>query len=88
MCRPTQECLYSTHLGDNTLRRRVNIPPLSELIKERRIIFDGDCFRSKDEIVGNILLWKPKYGRRLDGRPLKTYMDRLINDVDTPANEI
>ena len=62
-----------------------NILPLSELIKEIRIIFAGYCFRSRGEIVSNIVLWKLEFRRRIirlsAGRPNKTYLDQILNDV-------
>ena len=41
-----------------------NILPTSNLIRETRVRFDGHCFRSKETIVGNAILWKPNHGKK------------------------
>ena len=59
-----------------------NIPPISKLIRERRVRFAGHCLRSEEEIVSKVLLWKSNRGKTNVGRPTKTYVDQLKVDVD------
>ena len=35
--------------------------------------FAGHCWRSKEELAGDVLLWTQMHGRRTQGRPKKTY---------------
>ena len=38
-----------------------------------RILSDGDCWRSRDELISDILLWTPTYSRAKAGRPARTF---------------
>ena len=40
----------------------------------RHARYDGYCWRSKDELISDILLWTPTHGHTRVGRPAKTYM--------------
>ena len=39
-----------------------HLPSITDVIKERRTRFAGHCWRSKDEIISDVLLWTPKHG--------------------------
>ena len=39
-----------------------HLPPITKAIQARRIRHAGHCWRSKDEIVSDVLLWTPAYG--------------------------
>ena len=54
---PTRHQLYS------------HLPPITKTIQARRTRHAGHCWRSKDEIVSDVLLWTPTYGRTKAGRP-------------------
>ena len=41
----------------------------------------GHCWRSKDELISDVLLWTPTYGRAKAGRPAWTYMQQLCKDT-------
>ena len=58
-----------------------NIPPISVTIRDRRQRFAGHCWRSKDELASDLLLWQPKHGKKSVGRPCKTYRDQLAEDT-------
>ena len=47
------------------------LPPVSHTIRERRTTFAGHCWRSKDELVSDLLLWQPRHGKANRGRPRK-----------------
>ena len=56
-----------------------NLPPISQLVKKRRVQFAGHCFRASGEMVSSLILWKPRSnGRR--GHKL-TYPDVLAKDT-------
>ena len=39
-----------------------HLPPITKTIQARRTRHAGHCWRSKDEIVSDVLLWTPAYG--------------------------
>ena len=57
-----------------------NLPPISVSIREKRLRFAGHCFRNKDELASDLILWQPLHGNRTRGRPSKTYIDQLADD--------
>ena len=38
-------------------------------------------WRSKDELISDVLLWTPTYGRAKAGRPARTYVQQLCKDT-------
>ena len=58
-----------------------HIPPISKSLQQQRTRFAGHCWRSKEELAGDILLWKPTHGHQPRGRPKKTYIDQLMDDT-------
>ena len=58
-----------------------NLPAISHIIRERRTRFVGHCWREKDEIVSDVLLWTPKHGHSSKGRPHKTFIKQLCEDT-------
>ena len=40
------------------------IPRFSNSIKQQRMRFAGHCWRGKEELAGDVLLWTPMHGRR------------------------
>ena len=48
----------------------------------QRLRFAGHCWRSKDEVASDRILWQPQHGNRSRGRPAKTYIDQLRDDTD------
>ena len=54
---------------------------ITKAIQARRTRHAGHCWRSKDEIVSDILLWTPAYGQSKAGRPALTYIQQLCDDT-------
>ena len=46
-----------------------HLPPIMKTIQVRRTRRAGHCWRSKDELVSDVLLWTPIYGQAKAGRP-------------------
>ena len=40
-----------------------HLPPITNTIQVRRTIHAGHCWRSRDELISNVLLWTPSHGR-------------------------
>ena len=64
-------------------RRRLygHLPPITKTIQVRRARHAGHCWRSKDELVSDVLLWTPTYGKAKAGRPARTYIQQLCEDT-------
>ena len=40
------------------------LPRITATIRERRLRFSGLCWRSKNEVVSDFVLWEPKHGKK------------------------
>ena len=58
-----------------------HLPPITKTIQARRTRHAGHGWRSKDEIVSDVLLWTPAYGQSKAGRPARTYIQQLCDDT-------
>ena len=61
-----------------------HLPPITKTIKVRRTRHAGHCWRSKDELISDVLLWTPTHGCARVGRPARTYIQQLCNPEDLP----
>ena len=57
------------------------LPPITKTIQARRTRHARHCWRSKDEIVGEVLLWTPAHGQSKAGRSARTYIQQLCEDT-------
>ena len=58
-----------------------HLPPIMKTIQVRRTRHAGHNWRSKDELISDVLLWTPTYGRAKAGRPARTYIQQLCEDI-------
>ena len=58
-----------------------HLPPITKTIQVRRTIHAGHCWRSRDELISDVLLWTPTHGRAKAGRPARTYIQQLCGDT-------
>ena len=58
-----------------------HLPPITKTIQVRRARHAGHCWRSRDELIRNVLLWTPTHGRAKAGRPARTYIQQLCEDT-------
>ena len=63
---PTTHQLYS------------HLPPITKTIQDRRT---RHFWRSRDELISDVLQWTPTYGRAKAGRPARTYIQQLCEDT-------
>ena len=56
------------------------LPPITKSIQVRQTRHAGHCWRSKDELISDVLLWNLTYGRAKEGRPARTYIQQLSED--------
>ena len=58
-----------------------HLPPITKTIQVRRTRHAGHCWRSRDELISDVLLWTPTHGRAKAGRPARTYIQQLCDDT-------
>ena len=58
-----------------------HLPPIMKTIQVRWTRHAGHCWRSRDELISDVLLWTPTYGRAKAGRPARTYIQQLCEDT-------
>ena len=58
-----------------------HLPPITKTIQVRRTWHVGHCWRSRDELISDVFLWTPTYGRAKAGRPARTYIQQLCEDT-------
>ena len=58
-----------------------HLPPITKTIQVRRTRHAGHCWRSRDELIRDVLLWIPTHGRAKAGRPDRTYIQQLCEDT-------
>ena len=56
-------------------------PPITKTIQARRTRHAGHCWRSKDELISDVLRWNPAYGQAKGGRPARIYIQQLCEDT-------
>ena len=57
-----------------------HLPPITKTIQARRTTLTGHCWRSKNELISDVLRWTPAYGQAKAGRPARTYIQLLCED--------
>ena len=63
-------------------------PPTTKNIKVRRTRHAELCWRSRDELISDVLLWTPSYGRAKVGRPARTYIQQLCEDTGCSSEDL
>ena len=58
-----------------------HLPPITKTIKVSRTRHAGHCWRSKDELISDVLQWTPTYGQAKAARPSRTYIEQLCEDT-------
>ena len=58
-----------------------HLPPITKTIQVRRTRHAGHCWRSRDELIRDVLLWTPRHGRAKAGRPARTFIQQLCEDT-------
>ena len=65
-----------------------HLPPITKTIQVRRTRHTGHCWRSRDELISDILLWTLTYGRAKAGRPARTYIQQLCEDTGCSPEDL
>ena len=64
------------------------LPPITKTIQIRRSRHSGHCWRSRDELISDVLLWTPTYGRAKAGRSARTYIQQLCKDTGCSPEDL
>ena len=65
-----------------------HLPPITKTIQVRRTRHAGHCWRSKDELISDVLLWTPAYGQAKAGRPAQTYIQQRCEDTGCSPEDL
>ena len=63
-------------------------PPITKTIQVRRTRHAGHCWKSRDELISDVLLWTPTHGRAKAGRPARTYTQQLCEDTGCSPEDL
>ena len=58
-----------------------HLPHIMKTIQVRWIRHAGHCWRSRDELISDVLQWTPTYGCAKAGRPARTNIQQLCEDT-------
>ena len=64
------------------------MPPITKTIQVRRNWHAGHCWRSRDGLISDVLLWTPTYSRAKAGRPARTYIQQLCEDTGCSPEDL
>ena len=53
-----------------------HLPPITKTIQVRRTRHAGHCWRSRDELISDVILWTPTYSRTKAGRSARKYIQQ------------
>ena len=73
---PTKQQLYG------------HLPPITKTIKVRQTRYAGHCWRSRDELISDVLLWNPSHGPAKAGRPARTYIQQLCANMGCSPEDL
>ena len=62
------------------------LPSISTTIRERYLRSSSHCWRSKNEVDSDFVLWGPKHGKRSVGGQAGTFVDLLEADTGVPRD--
>ena len=65
-----------------------HLPPITKTIQVRRTRHAGHYWRSRDELISDVLQWTPTYGRVKAGRPARTYIQQLCEDTECSPEDL
>ena len=83
------EILYKSWMQHRTNHQLYShLPPITKTIKVRRARHAGHCWRSKDVLISDALLWTTSYGRAKAGRPARTYIQQICEDTGCSTEDL
>ena len=65
-----------------------HLPPITKSIQVRWTRHTGHCWRSKDKLISDVLLWTHTYGQAKAGWPARTYIQQLCEDMGCSPEDL
>ena len=65
-----------------------DLPPITKTIQARWTRHAGHCWRSKDELISDVLQWTPGYGQAKAVWPARTYIQQLCEDTECSPEDL
>ena len=65
-----------------------HLSPITKAIQVRRTRHAGHYWRSRNELISDLLLWTPTYGRAKARRPARTYIQQLCEDTGCDPEDL
>ena len=65
-----------------------HLPPITKTIQVRRIRHAGHCWKNRDELISDELLWTPTYGRSKAGGPARIFIQQLCEDTGCSPEDL
>ena len=64
------------------------LPPITKTIQVTRTRHAGHCWRSRDDLISDVLRWAPTYCRTKAGWPSRTYIQQLCEDTGSSPEDL
>ena len=65
-----------------------HLPPITKTIQVRLTRHAGHCWKSRDELISDVLLWTPTYTRAKSGWPAWTYIQQLCEATGSSPEDL
>ena len=65
-----------------------HLPPITKTIQARQTRHAGHCWRSRDELISDVVLWIPTHGRVKAGQQVRTYIQQLCEDTGCSPEDL
>ena len=65
-----------------------HLPPIKKTIQVRRTRHARHSWRSRDELISDVLQWTPTHGRAKSGRPARIYIQQLCEDTGSNPEDL
>ena len=76
--------------GQNPTKQQLygHLPPITKTIYVRRNRHAEHCWRRRDELISDVLLWTPSHGQAKSGRSARTYIKQLCADTGCSPEDL
>ena len=65
-----------------------HLPPITKTLQVRRTRYAGHGWRSRDELISDVLLSTLTYGQARAGQPARTYIQQLCEDTGCSPEDL
>ena len=65
-----------------------HLSPITKTIQVWQTRYVGHCWRSRDELISDVLLWTPTYGQAKAAQPARKYIQKLYEDTGCSSEDL